>query len=49
MLTTYGPTDRLKGVLGVIGPTRMAYSQTVARLRAVARGASDRMAETAGH
>src|SRR5947199_5876081 len=49
VLTSYGPTDRLKGVLGVIGPTRMAYSQTVARLRAVARGASDRMAETAGH
>src|SRR5215471_16711870 len=45
VLTTYGPTDRLKGVLGVIGPTRMAYSQTVARLQAVARGASDRMAE----
>ncbi|HEX2646704.1 MAG TPA: heat-inducible transcriptional repressor HrcA [Candidatus Dormibacteraeota bacterium] len=45
VLTTYGPTDKLKGVLGVIGPTRMAYSQTVARLQAVARGASDRMAE----
>ena len=45
VLTTYGPTDRLKGVLGVIGPTRMAYSQTVARLQAVARTASDRMAE----
>jgi heat-inducible transcriptional repressor len=45
VLTTYGPTDRLKGVLGVIGPTRMAYSQTVSRLQAVARGASDRMAE----
>jgi heat-inducible transcriptional repressor len=49
VLTTYGPTDRLKGVLGVIGPTRMAYSQTVARLQAVARSASDRMAELAGH
>jgi len=48
VLTTYGPSDRLKGVLGVIGPTRMAYSQTVARLQAVARRASDRMAETAG-
>src|SRR6266581_3510566 len=35
VLTTYGPSDRLKGVLGVIGPTRMAYSQTVARLQAV--------------
>jgi heat-inducible transcriptional repressor len=45
VLTTFGPTDRLKGVVGVIGPTRMAYSQTVARLQAVARRASDRMAE----
>jgi heat-inducible transcriptional repressor len=45
VLTTYGPSNQLKGVLGVIGPTRMAYSQTVARLRAVARGASERMAE----
>jgi heat-inducible transcriptional repressor len=45
VLTSFGPTDRLKGVVGVIGPTRMAYSQTVARLQAVARGASDRMAE----
>jgi len=35
----------MKGVLGVIGPTRMAYSQTVARLQAVARTASERMAE----
>jgi heat-inducible transcriptional repressor len=45
VLTTYGPSNHLKGVLGVIGPTRMEYSQTVARLRAVARSASDRMAE----
>ncbi len=45
VLTSYGPSNRFKGVLGVIGPTRMAYSQTVARLRAVARSASERMAE----
>lgn len=45
VLTTYGPSNQLKGVLGVIGPTRMAYSQTVARLTAVARRASERMAE----
>ncbi len=45
VLTTYGPSNQLKGVLGVIGPTRMAYSQTVARLRAVALSASERMAE----
>jgi len=45
VLTSYVPSNRLKGVLGVIGPTRMAYSQTVARLQAVAQAASDRMAE----
>jgi len=45
VLTTYGPSKRLKGVLGVIGPTRMAYSQTVARLRLVANQASERMGE----
>ena len=45
VLTNYGPSHSLKGVLGVIGPTRMAYSQTVARLRAVAQAASDRMAQ----
>jgi len=45
VLTSYGPSNRLKGVLGVIGPTRMAYSQTVARLQAVARSASERMAD----
>ncbi len=45
VLTNYGPSHRLKGVLGVIGPTRMAYSQTVARLRAVAQAAGERMSE----
>ena len=45
VLTNYGPSHSVKGVLGVIGPTRMAYSQTVARLRAVAQAASVRMTE----
>jgi heat-inducible transcriptional repressor len=45
VLTSYGPSQRLKGVLGVIGPTRMAYSQTVARLRAVALAAGERMSQ----
>lgn len=45
MLTTYGPSTRIKGVLGVVGPTRMAYGQVVSRLRAVADAASLRMAE----
>ena len=45
VLTTYGPSRRLKGVLGVVGPTRMDYGQTVGRLQAVARRASERLSE----
>lgn len=45
VLTTYGPSRRLRGVLGVIGPTRMDYGKVVGRLRAVARYASERMGE----
>jgi heat-inducible transcriptional repressor len=45
VLTTYGPTRRIRGVLGVVGPTRMDYGQVVGRLRTVARWASERMAE----
>jgi heat-inducible transcriptional repressor len=45
VLTTYGPTRRIRGVLGVLGPTRMDYGQAVARLQAVARRASERMGE----
>src|SRR4030081_3240439 len=44
-LTTYGPSGRLKGTPGVVGPTRMQYAQIVGRLGAVARAASERMAE----
>lgn len=46
VLTTYGPSRRLRGVLGVIGPTRMDYGQVIGRLQAVAHHASERMAET---
>jgi heat-inducible transcriptional repressor len=45
VLTTYGPTRRVRGVLGVVGPTRMDYGQVVGRLRAVAHWASERMTE----
>ncbi|MDQ6772287.1 MAG: heat-inducible transcriptional repressor HrcA [Candidatus Dormibacteraeota bacterium] len=45
ILTTYGPSQQVKGVLGVVGPTRMDYGATVGRLHAVARRASERMAE----
>jgi len=44
-LTTYGPSGQLKGTLGIVGPTRMQYAQIVGRLGAVARAASERMAE----
>lgn len=45
VLTTYGPSRRMKGVLGVVGPTRMDYGQTVGRLQSVAQRASERMSE----
>jgi len=45
VLTTYGPSSRIRGVLGVVGPTRMDYPQVVGRLQTVARWASERMAE----
>jgi heat-inducible transcriptional repressor len=45
VLTTYGPTRRIRGVMGVVGPTRMDYGQVVGRLQMVARSASERMAD----
>ncbi len=45
ILTTYGPSKRIKGVLGVVGPTRMNYGQVVGRLQTVARAANERMLE----
>jgi heat-inducible transcriptional repressor len=45
LLTTYGPSARVKGVLGVVGPTRMRYPQVVSRMQAVAKAASSRLAE----
>jgi heat-inducible transcriptional repressor len=45
VLTTYGPTRRIRGVLGVVGPTRMDYGQVVGRLQTVARWASERMGD----
>jgi len=45
VLTTYGPSGRLKGVVGVVGPTRMRYGETVSRVRLAAKIASERLAE----
>jgi heat-inducible transcriptional repressor len=44
VLTTYQMAGRLRGTLGVIGPTRMRYGQVVARLRAVSQAASQALA-----
>jgi heat-inducible transcriptional repressor len=41
VLTTYRMTERLRGTIGVMGPTRMRYGQVVARLRLVTEAASD--------
>lgn len=45
VLTTYGPLGRLKGVVGVVGPTRMRYGDIIGRLRLVADAATERMTE----
>ena len=45
ILTTYGPSNRMKGVLGVVGPTRMEYGQVLGRLKVAAEAASARMTE----
>ena len=41
VLTTYRMSDRMRGTIGVMGPTRMRYGQVVARLRLVTEAASD--------
>ncbi len=45
ILTPYGPSNRLKGVLGVVGPTRMEYGQVLGRLKVAAEAASARMTD----
>ena len=44
VLTTYRVADRLRGTIGVIGPTRMRYGQVVARVRLVSQAASEALA-----
>lgn len=40
VLATYDMGDNTKGVIGVVGPTRMDYATTLAKLEYVARGLS---------
>jgi len=41
VLTTYKMDDRVRGTIGVIGPTRMHYGQVVARVRLVSQATSE--------
>jgi heat-inducible transcriptional repressor len=44
VLTTYNMADRVRGTIGVIGPTRMHYGQVVARVRLVSHATSEVLA-----
>jgi len=44
VLTTYKMADRVRGTVGVVGPTRMRYGQIVARVRLVSQMTSDALA-----
>ncbi|HYM50065.1 MAG TPA: heat-inducible transcriptional repressor HrcA [Candidatus Limnocylindrales bacterium] len=41
VLTAYQMADRLRGTVGIMGPTRMPYGQVVARLRLVSQATSE--------
>ena len=44
VLTTYKMADRVRGTVGVMGPTRMRYGQIVARVRLVSQMTSEALA-----
>ncbi len=44
VLTTYRMAERLRGTIGVVGPTRMLYGQVVARVRLVSQTTSEALA-----
>jgi len=45
VVSTYGVDGAVTGVLGVVGPTRMAYGRSISSVRYMARLMSDLMAE----
>lgn len=45
VVSTYGVDGQIVGVLGVVGPTRMAYDRSISSVRYMARLMSDLMAE----
>jgi heat-inducible transcriptional repressor len=48
VVSTYGVDDEVVGVLGVVGPTRMAYDRSISSVRYMARLMSDLMADLHG-
>lgn len=45
VVSTYGVDGKIVGVLGVVGPTRMAYDRSISSVRYMARLMSDLMAD----
>jgi heat-inducible transcriptional repressor len=45
VVSTYGVDGEVTGVLGVLGPTRMAYGRSISSVRYMARLMSDLMAD----
>ena len=43
MLASYDAGDNTRGVIGIVGPTRMDYSAVAAKLRLLADGLSRRL------
>ena len=43
MIATYDAGDNTKGMIGVVGPTRMDYSAVAAKLSILAQGLSRRL------
>jgi heat-inducible transcriptional repressor len=48
VLTRYGSPNILTGILGVLGPTRMPYGQTISTVRFVAGVLSDLVSDMYG-
>ncbi|MFN8593718.1 MAG: heat-inducible transcriptional repressor HrcA [Thermomicrobiales bacterium] len=48
VISTYGVDGHVLGVLGVVGPTRMAYDRSISSVRYMARLMSDLMADLHG-
>jgi heat-inducible transcriptional repressor len=48
VLSRYGVTGEVAGVLGVIGPTRMAYPRTISTVRYISTVMSDLLGELYG-